>query len=138
MTTLPFSLGTASGRLLDLIFVLLVIVVPMLIRWMQQHRAALAKWYMANTTTEERAILADLAKSAVAWVERYASSPAGQDKFKQAVNLVQGWLVKRGIHIDLAEVEAAIQDAYAALKTSGVLAAAGPTISATAPPGKTA
>ena len=128
MTSLPFSLGTASGRLLDLIFLILVIVVPMLVRWMQQHRAALAKWYMANTTTEERTILADLAKSAVSWVERYASSPAGQDKFKQAVNLVQGWLVKRGIHVDLAEVEGVIQQVYAELKATGVLAAAGPTI----------
>lgn len=128
MTTLPFSLGTASGRLLDLIFVLLVIVVPMLVRWMNQHRAALAKWYAANTTTEERTVLADLAKSAVSWVERYASSPAGDAKFKQAVNLVQGWLVKRGIHIDLAEVEATIQSVYAEIKASGVLAAAGPTI----------
>ena len=128
MTSLPFSLDTPSGRLLDLIFVLLVIVVPMLVRWMQQHRAALAKWYMANTTTEERTILADLARSAVSWVERYASSPAGQDKFKQAVNLVQGWLVKRGIHVDLAEVEGVIQQVYAELKATGVLAAAGPTI----------
>ena len=135
--TLPFSLGTASGRLLDLVFVVLVIVVPMLIRWMQQHRAALAQWYKATTTAQERAILADMAKGAVSWVERYASSPAGQAKFKEAVNLVQGWLSKRGIHIDLAEVESAIQSAYADLRHSGVLAAAGPTLSAAdAPPVK--
>ena len=128
--TLPFSLGTASGRVLDGIFVALVVVVPMLVRWMQQHRAALAQWYKATTTAQERAILADMAKGAVMWVERYASSPAGQAKFKEAVNLVQGWLSTRGIHIDLVEIESAVQSLYADLQHSGVLAAAGPTLSA--------
>lgn len=132
--SLPFSIATASGRLMDLLFLLIVVVAPMLYRWAQQHRAALSKWYQEHTTATERAVLAGLARDAVSWAERYASSPAGDAKFKQALNLVQGWLAKRGIHIDATEVEAAIQQAYADLKQSGVLAAAGPTkVAAVAP-----
>ena len=138
MTSLPFLPTSLSGALADLLYLTLIVLVPVGLRYLRDHQVALAKWYDAQTTAQERAVLSGLAHDAVAWVERYASSPAGAEKFKQAMGLVQGWLVARGIHIDLAEVEAAIQDAYAALKTSGVLAAAGPTISATAPPGKTA
>ena len=123
---LPFLPTTLTGALADLLYVAVLVAVPLLLRWWRTHQTAVVAWYDRQTTAQERAILAEMARAAVAWSERYASSPSGAEKFKQAANLVQGWLVRRGIHVDVAEIAAAIQAAYAELRQSGVLAAAGP------------
>ena len=128
MTTLPFAPTNLTNGLLDLVFLVIVIGAPLALKWWNAHQAAIVKYYEKHTSAEERAILATLAKDAVAWTERFASSPAGADKMKQAVALVQSWLTARGITISLAEVQAALQTAYAELKSSGVLAASGPTL----------
>ena len=125
---LPFLPTTLTGALADLLYVAVRVAVPLLLRWWRAHQAAIVAWYDSQTTAQERAVLAEMAKAAVLWIERYASSPAGATKFKQAATLVQDWLVRRGIHVDAGEVAAAIQAAYAELRQSGVLAAAGPTL----------
>ncbi len=128
MTTLPFAPTNLTNGLLDLVFLVIVIGAPLALKWWNAHQAAIVKYYEKHTSAEERAILATLAKDAVAWTERFASSPQGAQKFHQATALVQGWLKARGITISLAEVSAAIQTAYSELKSSGVLAASGPTL----------
>lgn|GEM_PF-3486646 len=128
MTTLPFSLATASGRLMDLAFVLVFVVGPIAYKWAKQRQAAALALYRAHTTAQQRVVLDGLAKDAAAWAERFASSPAGEQKMKQAIAFVQKALGARGITLDVQEVIGAIQAAVAAAKTSGVLAAAGPTL----------
>lgn len=136
MPTLPFAPTTLTGILADLAILVVIIGAPLALKWWSNHQKAIAKWYMSQTTAQERAVLSSLAHDAVAWAERYASSPAGIEKMKQAVALVQSGLKARGIAIDVTEVVAAIQAAVAAAKTSGALAAAGPTIVGTQPTAK--
>ena len=133
---LPFLPTNPTAVLADLAYIAILVGVPVALRYWRAHLKAIAKWYMSQTTAQERAVLSSLAHDAVAWAERYASSPAGIEKMKQAVALVQSGLKARGIAIDVTEVVAAIQAAVAAAKTSGALAAAGPTIVGTQPTAK--
>ncbi len=136
MPTLPFAPTTLTGILADLAILVVIIGAPLALKWWSNHQKGISKWYKSQTTVQERAVLSSLAHDAVAWAERYASSPAGTEKMKQAVALVQSGLKARGIAIDVTEVVAAIQAAVAAAKTSGALAAAGPTIVGTQPTAK--
>ncbi len=128
MTTLPFSLATASGRLMNLLFVLVFVLGPIAYKWGTQRQAAALAFYRAHTTAQQRTVLDGLAKDAAAWAERFASSPAGEQKMKQAIAFVQAALKTRGITLDVQEIIGAIQSAVAAAKVAGVLAAAGPTL----------
>ena len=132
--SLPFAPTTLQGVLADAVFLCVLIILPLGARWLHAHQVVLARWYDAATTAQERSVLASISNGAVAWVERYGSSPDGQAKFRQAVALVQAWLGARGITVNMTEIQAAIQDAYASMKTSGALAAAGPTVGAAALP----
>ncbi len=131
--TLPLAPTNPQSALLDLLFVLLIIGAPVAYRWAKARQAQALAFYRAHTTVQQRIVLDGLAKDAVAWAERFASSPAGKQKLQQAIALVQAGLKARGITIDVTEVEAAIQAEVAAMKANGVLAAAGPSLAAQAP-----
>ena len=133
MPTLPFAPTTLTGILADLAILVVIIGAPLALKWWSNHQKGISKWYKSQTTVQERAVLSSLAHDAVAWAERYASSPAGIEKMKQAVALVQSGLKARGITVGVTEIVAAIQAAVAAAKTSGALAAAGPTLVAAQP-----
>ncbi len=128
MPALPFAPTTLTGILADLAFLVVIIGGPLVLKWWSTHQKGIAKWYMSQTTAQERAVLSSLAHDAVAWAERFASSPAGEQKMKQAIAFVQAALKTRGITLDVQEIIGAIQSAVAAAKVAGVLAAAGPTL----------
>ena len=139
MDELPFAPTSLSAILADLVFLLilgggqagegqrprsggqaalrLAPRLPFALRWLQSAQQAAAAYYRAHTTVGERQGLDGLASDAVAWAERYASSPKGEAKLKEAVAMVQAALDRRGIHVDVAEIEAAVQSAWADLRT---------------------
>lgn len=113
MGELPFAPTSLTAILADLAFVLVLTGGPLLLRWLQASQSAAVTYYRAHTTAGERLVLDGLAKDAVAWCEQFAQSPEGAAKFKQASALVQSALQRRGIRVDLAEIEAAVQSAWA-------------------------
>lgn len=113
MEDLPFAPTNLTAILADLAFVLVLTAGPLVLRWLQASQAAAVTYYQAHTTAGERTVLDGLAKDAVAWSEQFAQSPEGAAKFKQANALVQQALKRRGIEVNVAEVEAAVQSAWA-------------------------
>ena len=64
-------------------------------------------------TTQEQALwelVLQLAMTAVN--SRVGKSITGQEKFSQAVAEVQSYLTAKGLHVDLKQVQAAVQSAY--------------------------
>ena len=128
MTSLPFVPNTLTGILADLAFLAVILGAPLALRWWNAHQAAITKWYRAQVPAADRAILAAIAKEGVVYAERFASSPAGAAKLQQAIGYVQAEMKTIGVNVSLTAVVAAIQQAFAGLSQSGVLAAAGPTV----------
>ena len=122
MEDLPFAPTNLTAILADLAFVLVLTGGPMLLRWLQASQAAMVAYYKAHTTAGERAVLDGLAKDAVAWAEQFAQSPEGQAKFKQASLMVQQALKRRGLNVDVTEIEAAVQSAFADMKQGSAAA----------------
>lgn len=115
MAQLPFAPTNLTNVLLDVLFLLLIFGISAGWRYLKAHQTLLLR--------------SALAKKAVLWVERFASSTDGPQKFAQAAALLEGWLKKRGINgVLIADIHADIQEAVAYLKASGVLAASGPTL----------
>lgn len=119
MEELPFAPTNLTAILADLAFVLVLAGGPLLLRWLQTTQAAMRAYYRAHTTAGERLILDGLARDAVAWTEQFAQSPAGQAKFREAIALVQAALDRRGIRVDAAEIEGAVQAAWADMQQPG-------------------
>jgi len=122
MEDLPFAPTSLTAILADLAFVLVLTGGPLLLRWLQASQAAMRAYYSTHTTAGERVILDGLAKDAAAWAEQFAQSPEGQAKFKQALAMVQAALKRRGIAVDAAEIEAAVQSAWADMQQPGHVA----------------
>lgn len=126
MEDLPFAPTTLTAVLADLAFVMLLAGGPMLLRWVRASQTALQAYYRAHTTAGERAVLDGLARDAVAWAEQFAQSAQGQAKFQQAMTMVQVALKRRGISLDMREIEAAVQSAWAEMpKAKGAQSKAG-------------
>ncbi len=138
MTTLPFAPTTLTGILADVAFLAVIIGAPLALKWYRTHAVAIAAWYKAQVPAADRAVLATIAREAVVYAERFASSPAGAAKLQQAVGYVQAELKALGLNFSLTAVVAGIQAAFADLSRSGVLAAAGPTLGPAAMPAGTA
>lgn len=130
----PFAPTNLTTALADVLYLALIVGVPVALKYLKAHQQALQKWLDARTTVQERAFLGSIAKEAVAYAERFASSAAGKAKMAQAIDYVQAELKRAGISIDLQTITGALQAAYAELKSTGVLAAAGPTLAAVATP----
>lgn len=120
---LPYLPTNLSAVLADLAYLAVPVVVTAVVAWWRKHRPAVARWFQAHTTLQERTILEGLARDAVQYAEQFASSPAGAAKRQQALAYVQQALKARGWSIDVQEILGAIQSAYAAAKTAGTLAA---------------
>lgn len=119
MEELPFAPTTLTGILADLAFILVLTGGPLLLRWIQTTQGAVAAYYRTHTTAGERTVLDGLARDAVAWAEQFAASPDGQAKFQQATALLQAALQRRGLCVHVAEVEAAVQAAWAQMPKTG-------------------
>ena len=130
MEQLPFAPTSLSAILGDLVFLLILTGGPLALQWLRSAQQAAAAYYRAHTSVGERQVLDGLAGDAVAWAERYASSPAGRVKFKEAVAMVQAALDRRGIRLDVAEIEAAVQSAWCDLRQTS----ASPSIPSPSPP----
>ncbi len=120
---LPFAPTTLSAIVSDLAYLAVPAAVTLAANEWRAHREQIVQWYRSRTTAQERAVLGGYAHDAVLWAERFLAGSTGQEKFRQATQAVQGWLDRRGIAIDLAQVEAAVQSAYAGVAHDGTLAA---------------
>ena len=124
--------GLVSLILLLVLVAVIVVGAILAITYWANHRAALLRWWDAHMTAEERAVLLDLAQTAVAAVRAFASGPVGQADIAASVKLVTTWLAARGLEISAGEIEAAVVWALGQLAASGVLTAL-PAAAATAP-----
>lgn len=80
------------------------------------------KFYMAHTTAEQRAILTTLAEAAIPFIERAFPALDGPAKMQEAIAWVNNELTKLGIPLSAADIEAALEKAYADAKAKGILA----------------
>lgn len=76
------------------------------------------RWIDAHATARQRSVLAAAAHDAVLWAERFAG-PAGDAKFQAATRAVNRALGRWGF--TLADVEGAVQAAWAAATKDGLL-----------------
>lgn len=108
MEDLPFAPTNLTAILADLVFVLVLAGGPLLLRWARVLQVSALTYYRTHTSVGERAVLGGLAQDAAAWAERFAQSPEAEAKLKEAVAMVQAALKRRGIQLDIAEIEAAV------------------------------
>ncbi|MDE3095776.1 MAG: hypothetical protein KGK07_07230 [Chloroflexota bacterium] len=76
------------------------------------------RWLDAHTTAQQRTLLGSAARDAVLWAEQFAG-PAGNAKFQAAVARLNVLLGRYGF--TAAEIEGAVQAAWAAAKAQGLL-----------------
>ena len=89
-----------------------------LIYWLFYFGFAIGKPFVESKinhakTTQEQALwelVLQLAMTAVN--SRVGKSITGQEKFSQAVAEVQSYLTAKGLHVDLKQIQAAVQSAY--------------------------
>lgn len=89
-----------------------------LIYWLFYFGFAVGKPFIESKikhakTTQEQALwelVLQLAMTAVN--SRVGKSITGQEKFSQAVAEVQSYLTAKGLHVDLKQIQAAVQSAY--------------------------
>lgn len=89
-----------------------------LIYWLFYFGFAVGKPFVESKikhakTTQEQALwelVLQLAMTAVN--SRVGKSITGQEKFSQAVAEVQSYLTAKGLHVDLKQIQAAVQSAY--------------------------
>ena len=89
-----------------------------LIYWLFYFSFAIGKPFVESKikhakTTQEQALwelVLQLAMTAVN--SRVGKSITGQEKFSQAVAEVQSYLTAKGLHVDLKQIQAAVQSAY--------------------------
>ena len=83
-------------------------------------------WILAKIPAAYRPMLETWAKDAVSFVEQYAGSVTGQDKFAAAVQHVLAVASHNKINISIQEIQGAVQQAYNDLTHQGLLPAPEP------------
>jgi LL-H family phage holin len=100
----------------QLLTAFVVALVPVVIGALGYVARAVIGYLKAKTSAEHFAILENLSYQAVAAIEQTMKSKAGQEKLEAAKAVVRGALLKRGIQLDEAQIEAAIESAVYANK----------------------
>lgn len=72
---------------------------------------------------QELSVLMKLAEIVVPLVEREFPALKGAEKLAEAIDMVQGWLSERGIHLKGKEVEGSIERAWSQFEAGGQAAA---------------
>lgn len=117
------SVTSAQGWVLLALFVLFGVAVLCAIGFFLSKRKSIVRWIEAHTTLRERMLAEKIGHSIVVWVARFATSPEGQARFQQACDLLTMVLRGYGISLSIGTIEEIIQEAYAVLKATGVIAA---------------
>jgi hypothetical protein len=76
----------------------------------------------AHTSVAQRALLADLAETVVPLMRDALPTLTKSDALNRGVTRVTAWLAKRGIRLDEAEIEAALERAWEAAQAKDVTA----------------
>jgi LL-H family phage holin len=100
-----------DGLLSQLATALVVALVPVIIGALGWIARSLVSYLKARASAEQLAILQQVAGAAVAAVEQTLRSEKGQAKKEAALALVRSTLLARGIRLDEAAIEAAIEAA---------------------------
>ena len=95
----------------QLLTALVVALVPVVVGALGYVARAAINYMKAKTSAEHFMILENLAFQAVNAIEQTMKSKAGQEKLDAAKAVVRGALLKRGIQLDEAQIEAAIEAA---------------------------
>ena len=95
----------------QLLTALVVALVPVAVGALGYLARAVIGYLKAKTSAEHFSILENLSYQAVAAVEQTMKSKAGRDKLEAAKAVVRGALLKRGIVLDEAQIETAIESA---------------------------
>jgi len=100
----------------DLVNAVIVALVPVVIGGLGYLGTQVAKYLRARMNAEAYAMIEKIAATVVASVEQTLASEEGRVKKDAAVALVQAEALKRGISLDLEQLENAVEAAVLRLK----------------------
>ena len=105
-----------NGLVSDIVNAAIVALIPMLIGGVAYLGRQVAAYIKARTNAEAYGMIEKIAATVVASVEQTLASDEGQDKKAAAVALVAAEALKRGIDLDLEQIENAVEAAVLRLR----------------------